>query len=259
MYIVYGTKFKAKRLGYAADFCPICRGIRAMSVREWREVLHLYFIERDSTGSASWELTCKGCGLRRPATNFLITGFSSTKLDDIDDLTQKTNPRILTELAERLDVERKIKEGRIDPSARQELILEPIVLCDLAARWRAQLNANWLKHWLAFVCLIPAPAVFIGSIFVIGPDAPRTMLLVIPAVLIVLAISGVIWLNVDKLYYRRRKLIPLIARSLRALRPNENEIMWVLQSLQEAKIPLASRVYPRELVREIESLEQQRA
>jgi ribosomal protein S27AE len=42
--LIYGTKVKYKRLGYAADFCPLCGEIRQFAIERMNAAPHLYYV-----------------------------------------------------------------------------------------------------------------------------------------------------------------------------------------------------------------------
>jgi len=48
MFIVWGKKIVYRKLGFVADFCPICRGPRAFELKRVGSASHLVIADGDS-------------------------------------------------------------------------------------------------------------------------------------------------------------------------------------------------------------------
>ena len=67
MVIIWGTKVRKAFQGYCADFCPVCREVRASSLFHVREAFHLYYIPFGAGRLTGAEKVCTVCRNRSEA------------------------------------------------------------------------------------------------------------------------------------------------------------------------------------------------
>jgi len=130
--LIWGRQRREKRIGNAADFCPVCRQIRAFEVHEVRMAKHFYFIPVERGTFQHHSQACLNCRtvLNSQPGRFLRLARSAGK--SIEELVQTTFPTIHTAFATRLALEEKVAAGGegIDSRARQQLLLEPFALAE---------------------------------------------------------------------------------------------------------------------------------
>src|SRR4249920_611033 len=61
--VVWGTKIVRKPLGLVADFCPICRCVRAFRMSRVNLTDHLYFVAIGEGQVADFVIECTSCGV----------------------------------------------------------------------------------------------------------------------------------------------------------------------------------------------------
>jgi hypothetical protein len=60
LFIFWGTKAVTRRLGHAADFCPICREIRGFRIARLGKAGHLYGVALGAGELLGHQKTCLG-------------------------------------------------------------------------------------------------------------------------------------------------------------------------------------------------------
>jgi hypothetical protein len=123
--LIIGSTVRKRSVGFAADYCTVCRAPSVMQVREHRAVRTIYFVP--VTAGRAFELwaSCQDCGSRfvRPVDHY--AGYLPTA-GPLDDLADRTNPGLLGQAAAREALEIELLEGDADPRARLMAIEEVI-------------------------------------------------------------------------------------------------------------------------------------
>lgn len=225
MFIVWGTKVVRKGRGRRADFCTLCRDFRPFRVVEVRSVGHVYYIPIGRGTTHGFEETCEGCSLSR-ATD-LSGGHPTTSGDrhaDIDALLADTNPDARREWAGRLALEGRIRANTLTPEERPAAILEPFLLAEglligrtSATRFDAASGLGCLGTIVAFFLVMSVGR----SLF--GGNADQAIGAAL-AVSGVLGVATLVLLATDGRRFARRKVLPVLVRALRPLRPTPEEI-----------------------------------
>lgn len=127
--IVWGRRQREKHLGYAADYCPICRKVEAFEILEKRHGAHVWFIPVEKGRLLGHAQICGGC--QTESESFLtkfrsVSGFRGKSLDA---LISKTNPDVREANAERLALADRLASG-VDETTRQRLMMEAFALAE---------------------------------------------------------------------------------------------------------------------------------
>src|SRR5258705_351547 len=72
MIFIWGKKLVYSKLGYVADFCPICRSPQAFEVQSVGVASHVYYVSFGKGALAGYQRKCCDCGVTLDAkpTNY---------------------------------------------------------------------------------------------------------------------------------------------------------------------------------------------
>jgi hypothetical protein len=153
--IFWGTKAVRDRLGFVADYCPVCRTMRAFSLQRHGEASHVQYIsipgEDRLVGYTRICMTCEGLF---PAAPDPYSSLSPT-LDEPEALRVRTFPDYHEEYAVQLALDRKMP-SQLSPQDRHDRIHDPALSIAVAAEQRKG-NMRMDRHaWLALAFLLSA-------------------------------------------------------------------------------------------------------
>jgi len=123
----WGEKKTETRLGFAADFCPVCRKISTFEVNRVGVAAHVYFVAVNEGSFVSHNQRCNTCSTTLESTPARFFSLSDTATSSIEELVQATFPTIYEVFGERLALERQISADphSFDPATRKKLLMEP--------------------------------------------------------------------------------------------------------------------------------------
>src|SRR6266581_5496821 len=127
MFIVWGKKRVERKQGIVADFCPICREVRAFQLIRVGLATHVYYVSAGEGKLAGHMIRCNECGVELAVDP---TRYATTQKDPrvgLEALIRDTFPRLRESYAERLELETRIKRTRSALSADQhkQFLIEP--------------------------------------------------------------------------------------------------------------------------------------
>ncbi len=255
MFIVWGTKIVRKARGRRADYCPICREVRPFKAVEVRSVGHIYYIPLGRGKVEHMSDTCEDCDVelfREPGEGGEPV---RDRWADVEELIERTNPKLRQEIAGRLDVERRAAAGQATSEERQALIFEPFaIVAPLAERRANQTSFDRVSGTLCVATLLTV----LAWVWIANGSPWASHIGTETALLVGFGLGGagglmtLISLLGDTMRYIRRTLLPKIARALRPLRPTEEEIVDVLTTLRQAKHPLGKAIQTDRVMQALE-------
>ena len=229
-FIVWGTKPVFKKLGFVADFCPICRGAQVFQLRQVSMARHLYYISLGGGRLVGHQRVCQQCGTAFDAKAEIYASVSPEPLP-LGILTTRTFPNLDKAYEQRLALEQRIREqpGSLSVTDRKALIRAPFLMLSPRVEKRyASTHIDrdtglWMLAVLAALFVVPAVvrrfspdntdaavlAVLVGGIVVVGVQIARS-----------------------NSRFLLREIYPLLAQNLKPLSPNESEISAVLAELK---------------------------
>ena len=242
MFIVWGKKLVYRGLGHVGDFCPICRVPRPFTVRRVGLAGHVYYITSGEGELVGHERICKECGIELNAEPATYASFSKTMLP-LPELLAKTYPNFHAALKNRLALEEQVRTavGFISPQEREQLIQLPFLLLSPRVETRLASMSFDLKAGLTILgAILFAPAV-IGLFTALLPLGTEEAYVIVPVILIALGV--VMWqmAGVGPRFVKA-KILPTLAKTLRPLKPREDEIQGVLDLLKKNKHKLGSKM-----------------
>jgi hypothetical protein len=240
MFIVWGSKLRYPKIGYAADFCPICRDFREFRVHETREVSHVYYVPLGKGKLVGFRLDCPDCGVQLFQDELAIEDTIPSPSSSIDESISVTNPTIKEEYAKRMAIEKELASGALpeDPEIRSALLFEPFeALAPEMARGSAETRID-LPGSLGCLGTIVAAILagfatpFLAKTFGGGPAAEETVIFVILGVGLVGTVYTFWQLHLSARRWLEKRIIPKINRALAPLRPTTAEIEEIIAVYQ---------------------------
>src|SRR5947207_4419911 len=126
--IVWGQKGKSSALGFVADYCVVCRDIRAFVVHRLSVVAHVYWIPTGAPREVDRVATCTECRVSTAANYGADVRYVRDFDGDIGRLAAMTNPRANMARAEQRHREAQAAGRSLPEDARLQTIAEPFQL-----------------------------------------------------------------------------------------------------------------------------------
>lgn len=238
--IIWGKKYVYSRLGYVADFCHICREVRAFELTRIGLAGHVYYISLSQGDLVGHERKCATCGTEfncKPE----IYARPSKELLAVRELIRITFPNLATYHAERFALEKAIRDPfhKISAGDRLALIKEPFAL--LSHKAEAHFRASFFDNQSIAAFLA---ALLIGAFVAIGlvQILPDFDVVIFVSVLIVACVSAWAWSFRTRKKFVHREIIAPLALSLHQLKPTRDEIAGVLKDMKALGLMIGSRV-----------------
>lgn len=246
MFIFWGKKLVRRRIGYVADFCPVCRTLRCFKVKRVGTVPHVYYVSLGGEGDlVGHTRTCAGCNVDLDARPELYLGIHPHMLPP-EELASATNPDWRLVHAERLKLEAALASdpATLSPEQRTTLLQEPFALLAPKAEERFRsphFDPRTLGMLLGALVLVGLAAALGGAI----PGAKTG--LVILAVLI--GVAGVAWqVAQTRRRWLRDVIFPTLLHALRPLRPTPREIEDALAASRRRGEQIGRKLDPARLI-----------
>lgn len=240
--IIWGKKYVYSRLGYVADFCHLCREVRAFELTRVGLAGHFYYISLTQGDLVGHERKCKTCGTEfncKPE----IYARPSKELLPVRELIRLTFPNLATYHAARFALEKAIRDPfkKISAADRLALIKEPFTL--LSNKAEAHFRASYFDHQSIaafFVAVIIGGAPAAGLVALL-PDFEAAILI---GDLIVACVAAWAWGFWTRKKFVRREIIAPLALALQPLKPTRDEIAGVLKDLKALGLRIGKRIRP---------------
>jgi hypothetical protein len=125
--VYWGKKKTETRLGFAADYCAVCRRITAFGIDRITEAFHAYFVPVEKGRFIGHTQICLSCQLDFESFPGRFNGLAETSCETIDRLALETHPSVYQDFAERLALGARIAADphAFDPDLRKKLLMEP--------------------------------------------------------------------------------------------------------------------------------------
>lgn len=240
MFIFWGKKVVFRKLGYVADFCPMCRVARAFVVRRVGVVGHVYYISFGEGALAGYQKECLECDTALDAKPTAYAAISD-ELGSVAALTAKTFPTLsqtcqaVMALAERA----RTAPATLSAEERHTLIRTPMLLLSAKVeKHYAATHLDWevgyaVLAWIGVLLAAPplyrffsGDALELGEVWILG-----------------IGLVGVVWqIAAERGRFMRRKIVPALAQSLKPLAPTEAEVRTVLTELGRLRHKIGTKL-----------------
>ncbi|MDO4794745.1 MAG: hypothetical protein Q4A28_02230 [Brachymonas sp.] len=239
--LIFGTQTVYRKLGYVADFCPICRSQQAFVLRRIGSAGHLYFISLGQGKLIGHNRTCQNCHTTFEADTILYHHIASRQPFSLAQLAQQTFPDFQSVYAERLELEQAIRFSPfgLSEADRHRLLREPFLLLSPKLEQRADFfRLDWINA-LTLLALVLGPILLLQLAEKLQvPEAATTWLLLA-------AVGGILiaWYHFARsARFVQRHLLPQLARALLPLRPSQHEIETVLHELRQHGLRIGKKI-----------------
>jgi hypothetical protein len=230
MFIFWGTKVVRKRVGFVADFCPICRSPQAFKLNRVGAASHVYNLSFGGGKLIGHEIQCLKCGTALE-TDPIKYATHSEKQGSIPELIDLTFPRLSDVHKDKLTLENKIKSNPLSltPEERREQLFTPFLLVSPKVEQRYSATHIDKESWLVILgTIILAALVPKQAQSLLGIEAGTILLFILGLGFIMfiyqLAISG--------RRYMRKQIIPTVAKALAPIKPTQDELKATLLELK---------------------------
>ena len=240
MFIFWGKKVVFRKLGYVADFCPMCRVARAFELQRVGVVGHVYYISFCEGALAGYQNKCLECDTALEARPTAYAAISD-ELGSVAALTAKTFPTLLQtyQAVMALDERARTAPASLSSEGRHALIRTPMLL--LSAKVEKHNATTHLDREVGYAVLVwigvllAAPPLYrlvagdaleLGELWILG-----------------IGLVGVVWqIAAERGRFMRRKIVPALARSLKPLAPTEAEVRAVLTELSRLRHKIGTKL-----------------
>ena len=173
MFIVWGTKRVERKLGMVADFCPICREVRAFQLIRVGLASHVYYVSFGEGKLAGHVIRCHECGVRLKADHARYATTEKDSRVDLEVLVRDTFPKLREVCAARLEMETRIRQTPFSLSAdeRKYFLMEPFALLNPVVEQRFA-NSTEMDRQSGLGCLgtvVVGGGLFFTSLAYHGP------------------------------------------------------------------------------------------
>lgn len=249
MIIIWGRKIRRRHHGRRANFCPICRDVRAFRVTEVRSYPHLYYVTVGFGRAEAYERSCESCRLSLEAENEDITESIRDRHAVLDDLIARTNPKVADRWGSRLAMERRLAARQLTAEEREALVLEPFVLLAPEVELR---KATTHLDWVSGLFLLLTVAATIGWIvYVNSPSAswvhPDHSVPIGIGVFAAFGVAALVAMFGDARRFARRVTLSKLVRALHPLGPTTEELERALAVCRARDLALGRLLKPAEV------------
>jgi hypothetical protein len=251
MFIHGGTKVETRRLGYAADFCPICRDVRGFRIFRIGMAAQLYGVALGGGKLLGHERTCLRCGVSMRSERALYRELSATPPGpDVEPLVAATFPGLREHYAERLSIEEQIarRPGPLPPETRSTLLREPFQLVAPAVERRfAETHVDLRATVALLLGLFASAAVYV----LLGSLLPEAVDLRKGAAWIAAGAGAAAATRYGLQAggrFMREAIYPTLSLALRPLDPTLEEVRCVLSELTRQGAELGRKARAEELL-----------
>jgi hypothetical protein len=251
MFIIWGKKVVSRKLGYVADFCPICRQSQPFILKRIGSAGHIYYISFSSGDLVGFERTCQKCKNSFAAEPDHYATVSK-KSDEVGALAAITYPNLGEVMKTQLALEEKIQSdaASFSPDKRQALILERML--SYAGKVEQRFGATHLDKEIG-IAIIAAVLIMIFVPELMShfqsEDAPLTTPYfgVLGLILIgwQIAVSGRRFMN--------RQVLPHLAKALFPLAPSDAELEQAVTELKRRQLKIGKKLNLPDLRRHLGS------
>jgi len=245
MLIFWGTKLVRKRMGFVADFCPICRSSQAFQLNRVGAVRHVYFLSFGSGKLLGHEIICQECKIALEADPLKYASISK-KVLPANELYELTFPNIREVYKERLAFEEKLAR-KLEPltaEERRKQIFLPFAL--LSAKVEDRLSATRIDKE-SFITLVGVIVFAVVAINISNHFFPESQPQVILSAIVIGLVAFIGQLALSGRRFMRKQIVPIIAKSLLPIQPTDDELKAAIMEFKRAGHKIGKKLKPADL------------
>ena len=240
MFFVWGKKHVYRKMGFVADFCPLCRKDSSFRLDRVGLAGHVYYISLGKGELVGYARTCINCKTVLNGNPDLYREVSK-KLVEQGELQRTTFPNLYTHHTERLALEKSLRNspGSIPVDTRRALLKEPFILLNPSVEKRfssTQVDKYTSLTVLAALALLPL-ASEMGERFT-PTHQGEIFLGTLLAGIIAVSVQG--FLQTGR--YFNTKIFPVLVPALKPLKPTAAELTSVIAELKKAETKFGKKL-----------------
>ena len=248
MLIFWGTKRTTRKQGLVADFCPLCREVRAFRLLRLGLASHIYFISFGQGKLTGHVIECTDCGLRLNTDPLKYAMFAAESKEapiGLDELERLTFPTLRERYAPRLALEAQVQRtaSLLGAEQRRTFLLEPLTLLSpgVEARYASSSTLDKPSGLGCFGTLLAGLALLILAFCV--PETWKDGLALTAVVALALGtVYTLVQMALAPGRYLRTRTVPLLARALDPLEPTQQELQDCLARCATAGMKIGKKV-----------------
>jgi hypothetical protein len=232
------------RRGYVADFCVVCRDLRAFSLMEMDSKRTVAGMRTRGDEVLGHYIRCMKCGAELASTDMRYSFVAEEIQPDFELLIATTYPVLRKKHAARLELEGDLRRGktRLALEERRKLLIEPLIaLSSMVDRRFAEPNRIDARMSLACggTLLITIALFCIGEFYLQG--AAQTWALRLMGMGLAFGIGYSLLAMTDApLRFVKIRVAPLAGRALKPLGPGRKEIEECLEECRRMELKIGT-------------------
>jgi hypothetical protein len=251
MIFIWGRQKVERRMGWVADYCPVCRSVRPFRLTRVGIASHVFFISASAGDLIGFVGECKDCGASREVDGTQYQTIEKKLPAELQQLIQLTHPTIHAGM-----VGGPLSENAQAKAAREQALLEPFKAISpmVEARFGEKSGKFDFESGMGCLSSVVLAVSFLLVVMMMNMTTLRqflvyTLLLLIP----VAAIYTVVQMCLVSRRFVARKVLPPLANALRPLNPTRDELATCLARLKNLNSKIAQKVDADSLWAEIKS------
>lgn len=261
--LIYGKKRIEKKVGHAADYCPICRTVTIHSIRKITMVKHIYYVRIGGAALIGLRGRCVECSFERSVDHTAYKELMETYPSSLNELVNKTYPSVKTVYKERmrLDQAARSNPSNIDAQVRKVMIREVFELLAPPVEdiFTGEIRID-APSGLGVAVMFLSGIIFLASgILMKEHNLALFQQTVAPAAGVLFVIGLVVMLvfmATSQRRYLSKEVRPLLVRALHPLRPRKEEIETVLSQLKTMDLAIGKKVKAQWVMDSLEKVRQ---
>lgn len=222
MFIVWGRKAVITRLGWVADFCPVCRCIRQFELQRVGSASHVYYVSLGKGELVGHQRRCAVCDTVCHAEPQTYAAIGKVNNIPLNELQANTFPNIEIERGSQIALAQRLKTspGSFTAAERQQLINNSMALFAQKVETRFARTHLDLPTGLALAGAVVLYCVLFPMLNRLMPDQEP----VIATLCGLLAVALVVWQFVESgRRFMMKQVARPLAQTLLAIRPTQGE------------------------------------
>lgn len=244
-----------KRIGFVADYCPVCVDARRLVLFGHGTGERLFFVTINRRDDAHYEKCCTECGVELAAD---ITHYSGTwkKNTGIEDLILRTQPDLRRKFEHELQIGSGLRSGKLVPDRQQKAdCMLHVMECFNPMVQRRYANWSTFDRYSSTGCLgtLALFVYFFSQGFGGGNDGSAWL----KAAFITIAIGTVITLVIaafNPARYMRSRILPGLVKGIKVFNPTEDELRSLLQRAESLGLKIGRKVRLEPLKKALEDM-----
>lgn len=244
MVIVSGTQQKIKKLGYVAEYCPICRSIEPFKISKVGMEDHIFFIPLGMKNVTGHLGMCMSCSDSREVDAMIYSDIAKKQGSDIEALIKKTYPKIREVYAERLELEARLITGNLTPEEREFLIMEVFQIYGKRTdeHFHAAFQAKGPGGWAFLITIAVSVTLLIMNMKYDYALEERDSYLAGVGIFFLLGLfTSVVLMFLEPGRSFKTKIIPQLAAALVPLKPGRDELTVCLTKMERAGFKIGKK------------------